>query len=201
MLVIYGNCELKGFMSKCGLKSTTKSPLWWGFFLMISFFLLSLFSFSPLNVFLQVAVGAVSKPTSSVPPLPQPLLGTLLHGGSARAPDAGCAPEPICSPRPDERQLRTAFSLFCLFCLKTYHGLPCERECKEKSQIKPELRSPLRRTPFVTRVLQVHFTGTVNWSEIRARFQKAAPKMCPLSTHACELSRRDRSLSTCEEAG
>ena len=114
---------------------------------------------------------------------------------AAIAPDGGSALESVCSPLPDERQLWTGFSL------KIYHGLPREWECKEKSQIKPEPCSPLRRTLFAPYVLQVHFIGIVNWSEIRARFQKAAPKMCPLSTHACELSRRDRSLPTCKEAG
>jgi len=70
---------------------------------------------------------------------------------------------------------------FGLFCLKAYRGLPHEWECKEKSQIKPELCSPLRRMLFVPYVLQVRFIGIVNWSKIRARFLKAALKMCPLN--------------------
>lgn len=86
---------------------------------------------------------------------------------AAIAPDEGSAAEPVYSPLPDERQLRMGFTLFGL---KTYHGLPREWEWKEKSQIKPEPCSPLRRTLFAPYVLQVHFSGIVNWSEIRARF-------------------------------
>lgn len=74
-----------------------------------------------------------------------------------------------------------------MFRLKAYRGLPHEWECKEKSQIKPEPCSPLRRPLFAPHVLQVCFIGIVNWSKIRARFLKAAPKTCPLSAHACEL--------------
>lgn len=181
MPVIYGNCELKGFMSKCDLKSTTKSPSWWVIFLMISFFLLSLSlslsSFSPPSVWISVSGCSVcledkqaqvhQEPASFVAAAARGMPAPSSTVVAAIAPDGGSALESVCSPLPDERQLWTGFSLFCL---KIYHGVPREWECKEKSQIKPEPCSPLRRMLFVPYVLQVHFIGIVNWSEIRARF-------------------------------
>lgn len=174
MPLIYGNCELEGFMSKCDLKTTTKSPSWWVFFLMISFFLRSLPSF-PLppdwislcgcNVCLEDKQAQGKQvPASSVA---RGVCAPSSTAVAAIAPDEGWTLEPVCSPCPDERQLWTDFGLFCV---KNYHGLPHEWECKEKSQIKPELCRPLRRTLFGPYVLQVHFIGIVNWSEIRARF-------------------------------
>lgn len=174
MPLIYGNCELKGFMSKCDLKTTTKSPSWWGFF--FNDFFLSALSpfFSPASrldfcKWLQCLPGGQTGTgwTSSCLLCGPQRVCTSSSAVAAIVPDEGWTLEPVCSPHPDERQLWTGFGLFCL---KSYHGLPCEWECKEKSQIKPELYRLLRQTLFGPYVLQVHFIGMVNWSEIRARF-------------------------------
>lgn len=129
MPVIYGNCEFEGFMSKCDLKSTTKSPSWCGVFFN-DFFLsplslsLSVF-FPPQTEFLSVAETSVPK-TKQAQVKEQPAAFAAARGERAPsstvvpaiAPDEGSAPEPVRSPLPDERQLWTGFGLFCL---KTYH--------------------------------------------------------------------------------
>lgn len=174
MPLIYGNCELKGFMSKCDLKTTTKSPSWWVFFFFDDFFLSALSPFFPPAPRVDFC-KCLQCLSGGQPQAEQAPASSVAHGVcapsstavAAIAPDEGWTLEPVCSPHPDERQLRTDFGLFCL---KNYHGLPREWECKKKSQIKPEPCRPLRQMLFGPYVLQVHFIGIVNWSEIRARF-------------------------------
>lgn len=141
-----------------------------GVFLMISFFLLSLTSFPLPPDWISVSGCNVcledKQPRAEQVPA-SPVYAPFSTAGAAIAPDEGWTLQPVCSTGPDERQLWTDFGLFCL---QNYHGLSREWECKEKSQIKPELCRPLRRTLFGPYVLQVHFIGILNWSEIRARF-------------------------------
>lgn len=144
------------------------------FFLMISFFLLSLTSFPLPPDWISVS-GCNVCLEDKQPQAEQVPVSSAAHGVhapsstavAAIAPDEGWTLELDCSPHPDERQLWTDFGLFCL---QIYPGLPREQECKEKSQIKPEPCRPLRPTLFGPYVLQVHFIGIVNWSGIRARF-------------------------------
>lgn len=118
MPLIYGNCELKGFMSKCDLKTTTKSPSWWGFF--NDFFLSALSPIFPpaprldfckwLQCLEDKQAQAEQAPASSVA---HGVCAPSSSAVAAIAPDEGWTLEPVCSPHPDERQLWTGFGLFC----------------------------------------------------------------------------------------
>lgn len=128
---------------------------------LIYFFLLPLSSFPPQDQISASGCNAcLEDKQAQVKPQPVSLLRRsrcprracpILPGSCSNCPRRCPALEPVCSPLPDERQLCTGLGLFCL---KTYQGLPRERECKEKSQIKPEPRSPFRRTLFAPYVLQ-----------------------------------------------
>lgn len=136
-----------------------------GFFL-IYFFLLPLSSSPPQDQISASGCNAcLEDKQAQVKPQPVSLLRRsrcprracpILPGSCSNCPRRCPALEPVCSPLPDERQLCTALGLFCL---KTYQGLPRERECKESH------KSNLNRAVHLgERYLRHMFCSSFHWN-------------------------------------